>query len=361
MESDFNEKDAAHVDSYKWTFNPVGGSTETYTTEDDEPLDLSLSALERGTISVSAYNEHCDMTSDARTATIERKLPWPSWTDTKSPLCNSTSYEFKYSSVTDATSYLVETNNGLVVWDWTSYSWATSTTQSGTAVYIKAPSTGNGNGTITVKAQRTGILSSDARSYTIWYGKPDQPTTDPGPYPDIQMDVDDRITIYVTSAPGADPYGFTWTATGSIRTTSNPHLSFIMIEATSPGYGYFYCTAGNDCGTSTAAWGTVFVSSYKGYVGPLKVYPNPADSYVVLEVDETKLDISEQSVSEQLKELSKNAYIRIIDKSGIIKISEPYYGEEKVQLDVSKLLAGLYTIQLVTSKEAYSTNLSISR
>lgn len=346
------------VDDYKWVFDPTSGTTDTYF-PGTASQSISLNqGLENGTISVQSYNDHCDDLSEVRSATIKRKFASPTWNSSPpNRMCNYNTATISINSVPSADYYTWETTGGIYI---NEYGSPTTKTGRITSLTIKAPSTGSGTGTVSVTAKKNGVISSDPLVKEIWIGVPPKPSTSPTESEIFEMELGDDDGFYVTSGPQATSY--LWTISGSIMATSGTTSSYVFVTATSLGEGDWTVRSVNECGQGIAATGLVdVVLSGDGFLGPLSVYPIPANSFLILEADETKFDTSKESLDLQLSKLANGAYFRIIDKFGTVKLTQVYNGERKVQINTSTLDPGLYTLQLVSKEGNYSVNISISR
>jgi len=187
----------------------------------------------------------------------------------------------------------------------------------------------------------------------FWFGIPSQPSTNPSGYPTVQMTLNQIMPISASSG-GASSY--VWSATGSITKLSS-HSNVMTVEATSLGNGNFYCNGVNNCGTSSTGGGSVYVSYGGGQLGPFIVYPNPSKDYIHLEIDETQTKVASDILDLLLKEFKT---LRIIDKHGEIKLVEKYNGEKYKKMDISNLDQGVYSIQLISENEIFSTTVVIN-
>lgn len=250
----------------------------------------------------------------------------------------------------------------------TSVSWTKSSnlrfisSNTGTTVTVGAASSStSGSGWVSpILHLASGELTCEQT--TLWVGKPGQPSTNPTGVPGLSMSLYQLKTIYVGSSPGANNY--LWSATGSVTRRSSQTASYMVMEATSVGSGQFYLWGTNTCGTSTlAGGGSVYVTSGGGGgpLGPLSVAPNPADSYIELTFNESKLTEAGPEMTSKMVDFGSNSFIRIVDKFGEVKLVRKYSGEKQTQISTSQLPPGLYTLQLVTNDKIYSTNIMISR
>ncbi|MFH0758539.1 MAG: T9SS type A sorting domain-containing protein [Bacteroidota bacterium] len=214
----------------------------------------------------------------------------------------------------------------------------------------------NGSCQIVYTIDHTCGISDQIESKSFWVGKPAHPSTNPSGYPTVQMTLNEMMPISATSGGASS---FIWNATGSITKVSS-HGSVMTVEATYLGNGNFYCNGVNTCGTSSTGGGAVYVSYGGGQLGPLLIYPNPSSDYLSLEVDESLMESSKTSIDEQLKDLGTNAYLRILDQYGDVKLVEKYSGERYLQLNISVLDKGIYTLQLISESEVFSSTIIVN-
>jgi hypothetical protein len=243
-------------------------------------------------------------------------------------------------------------------WDLSSNLYEVSSTSNSVTVRALNSST-SGSGWVKPKYYMQSHDWIECPKKDIWVGKPGQPITIPSGYPTVEMGLNEIMGISVRSSNGATG-GYTWSATGSIDLLSTNPSVVGTVEATSLGNGNFYVTSQNSCGTSPTGGGAVYVTFGGGQLGPLMVYPNPAVDFISIEVDETRMDISDKSVEEQLKDLGKNAYLRILDPYGETKLMQKYGCETYLQINVGMLDPGMYTLQLISNKEVFSTTIVIN-
>ncbi len=120
----------------------------------------------------------------------------------------------------------------------------------------------------------------------------------------------------------------------------------MQVQAIQPGFGWIYCDVSNACGT-TPGQKLVEISSGRG----LMINPNPADTYLVIDIYEEEMNVSELNPED-------NYVLRMFDKTGMIRYTDQIK-EFPYRINTSNLSEGLYIIQLIYEGENFSIQVVI--
>jgi len=324
------------ADEYHWTFSPVGGTTETFTTS--TPVkSLSMTGTEYGPISIAAYNEHCDQTSSARTANIVRKLALPVWNSIDEIMCNNTTSTFSINSVPEAISYYWEATGGFTIWNGSSYVTSFSTTS--TSVTVKSRST-NGGGSISVTAKRSGtnVLDSETLFKDLWSG------IFIIPYVTGTPDVcPNSLYVYTALIPVGNPssYSYEWNyPSGWYKNGQWDNNIQLRTPQYNMTYGTVRVSITNECGSSVYSGITV----YPGYCGGYYMaFPNPSSSYVDIDVNPKMSTSMEEIYNNDISLSLYNKMGTVVHNSNVESL--PY------RIDTSGLPNGEYVVKIITRKK----------
>jgi hypothetical protein len=120
----------------------------------------------------------------------------------------------------------------------------------------------------------------------------------------------------------------------------------LKVQAIQPGFGWIYCDVSNECGPTTGQK-IVEISSGRG----LMINPNPADSYIDIDIDEEKMDALD------LKPGSV-CILTMVDKTGMVKYTDEFK-EFPHRIYTSNLQEGLYIIKLVYEGKVFTIEVVI--
>jgi len=324
-----------HVDNYHWAFSPVGGTPRALPGGTSGTSSLSLTGTEYGEVAVLTYNEHCEMSSTARTATISRKLPLPIFLNPDLIMCNNTTTYFYVTQTLYATNYSWESSGGFQLWH--GNSWGTSAITDDNRVLVKAPAS-DVEGTISVIAKREGAtLDSEEKTIDLWSGEFSGPSVS-----GTSAVCHNSMYTYTAQVPVGSPssYSYSWTYPSGWSVLTSSSNSITLATPTQSGnmtYGTVRARINNGCGWSVYSGMTV----YPGYScgGYYMASPNPAGEY-------TEIDI----VSEEAKTLEASydseITLTVVDKMGAPMMKEVVYSLPH-QLNTSKLPKGEYVIHII--------------
>jgi len=246
--------EAEGATSYQWTCNhgTIQGSSTTATLYSDC----------NSTVSVRAYNSQCQIYSGYNSETMTINYGPITGPD---PVCisNSTFTLTNYpsgSTVNWTKSSNLRYVNGQGSGNYTVKAYSSSTSGAG---WVKATVTNSGCDPIITQK-------------SFWVGVPD-PTIDGNEYPECFMrewyflEPDDKWGTYY------------WHTDYKLRVIGSPYGYKAQIEPLEEGNGQIFCDVTNACGTGYGRL-VVYISCW-GF----KMSPNPADDYVEISIEESKL------------------------------------------------------------------------
>ena len=114
-------------------------------------------------------------------------------------------------------------------------------------------------------------------------------------------------------------------------------------EGIEEGYGQIFCEVTNTCG-STENRLVVWIDCFS-----FKMFPNPADDYVEISLDESKVDLS------NIKEYE----VRIYNIQQILA-SQAKTKESSIRINTSQLISGTYSVHLIYNGKTYIQQLVIN-
>jgi Zn-dependent metalloprotease len=202
---------------------------------------------------------------------------------------------------------------------------ALSTTSSGEGWVQANLYTGTGN-VVTVRYQN------------FWVGVPAEPTIDGEQYPGCG-DINWYFLI-------SDYYWgtYSWSVTNGLSIIGYSLGRKAKIRADEEGSSFIYCDETNTCGTNYGSL-QVLVGSCFDFL----LFPNPANDYVEITIDGTKMDIS------KLGEYD----INIINVQNVA-VSQLRTAQPSIRVSTKDLLPGIYVVQLIYKGKSYAKQLVIS-
>jgi|GEM_PF-3097947 len=335
-----------HVDAYAWYFYPEGGTARRIQ-DNSNSVTVALTGTEYGTISVKTYNNHCELASPARTATITRQLPTPTWNTKDLVMCNNTTSTFSINSVTHADTYLWEATGGFTIYNGSSY--VSSYETSSTSVTVKSRSS-NGGGSISVTAKPpssdTHTLDSETLELDVWSGVFGN-TYVTGTAPVCH----NSLYVYTAVPPVGSPssYTYTWPTKPSGWYTMSTWTNNIQVAtptlASNMTYGPIRAKIRNECGWSTEGG----ITTYPGWGcgGYYMAAPNPAGEY-------TEIDIASEDAKTLEAEYKSEITLTVVDKMGTPMMKEVVYSLP-YQLNTSRLPKGEYVIHIIDQAKGRET------
>lgn len=176
------------------------------------------------------------------------------------------------------------------------------------------------------------------RYENFWVGVP-EPTIDGEQYPDCG-----DVNWYFLEPE--DRWGtYSWNVTNGLTIIGTTSGHKAQIRADVEGNSFIYCDVSNTCGTNYGSL-QVLVGSCFDFL----LFPNPANDYVEIRIDDTKTDISKI-----------NEYdLKILNSKNII-ILKQRTSQPAIQLSTKDLMPGSYFVQLIYNGKAYTKQLIIGR
>jgi lysyl endopeptidase len=208
----------------------------------------------------------------------------------------------------------------------------------GTVATLRAASsTSKGSAILTYTLTQAGCQNLTF-TINIWVGKPLNPTTTPSGSPAISIGISQNKTILLngsSNTTGAEPFVGTWTASGSVSTSSSPPTPAKAYTGNNSGSGNFSVFTSNTCGNSLVKWGAFNVS---GGCSPCPriIINNPVSQLIHCEVPLENLHLEDRLNVEKIV-----GKFNILDNNGNIMINENF-NTNKHSSDVSRLNPGIY-------------------
>jgi hypothetical protein len=154
------------------------------------------------------------------------------------------------------------------------------------------------------------------------------------PEPNTQIINEGDTTIISLSVfGGVPPYNYNWSPNSNISDTTNSSPSVWPIQTT-----VYNCTVTDAAGCSLTTGGNYVtvnvwpVSTKQALIKDLKIYPNPTQDYLIIELDKGRIQ-----------------YLKITDMSGRVVLQQSKVINN--QIDISHLALGTYILTLEDEKE----------
>ena len=174
------------------------------------------------------------------------------------------------------------------------------------------------------------------RHQGFWVGVPD-PTIDGNIYPECFM----REWYFLEPD---DMWGtYYWHTDYKLRVIGSPYGHKAQIEPLEEGTGQIFCDVTNTCGTGYGR--LVVYISCRGF----KMSPNPADDYVEISIDESKL--AENKIDEY--------EVRIYNGMNIM-VSQLKTSKPTLRINTRQFINGIYTVHFITGDKLQVEQLVIS-
>ena len=207
-----------------------------------------------------------------------------------------------------------------------------------------ASTTGSAVLTFTITRNCNGVTSQSTLQRQIWVGRPGTPVTSPSGQTLVEIGVSEYHTVYLNSAPGADPAAATWSATGAVSKVEpsgpGPYGTY---EGMYAGTGHWQTTTSNDCGTR------VYSGQYKVVSGSGTCHPcprvgiqNPVRDVLTLTI--APLDVEDDGSIAGGKRAPTQ--VEVVDQSGRAILRFDFNGSSTIQ-DVSMINSGLYFAKVI--------------
>ena len=153
---------------------------------------------------------------------------------------------------------------------------------------------------------------------------------------------------YTALVPFGNPssYTYSWTYPSNWTKLSKYQNNIQLRTPSNPYYGTVRVSITNPCGASDYSGITV----YPGYCGGyFRVFPNPADDYVEISIDESKL--AENKIDEY--------EVRIYNSMNIM-VSQTRTRKPTLRINIRQFINGIYTVHFITGDKLQVEQLVIS-
>ena len=314
---------------YFWTFDYPGGSYSTSSSGASVSYTWPYSGSGSMTVSVSAVCGTSSRTIGG--SIISQSLATPGYISGSTSMCNGNQRTFSISAVSGATTYRWVFPSGFSIVGGSGNVYVGGST----SVTVNVPASGNGNGTVQVRAQssNTCYTNSSYKTKSIYWGT--QPISITGLN---EVCVNVLAQYYATTGRGHTNYSWSvpgdWSilsggSSSNMEARTGEDDGYVTVQATSCGTTvsdtHYVQTNDNGCsggfGRPELAGGIDWNS--------LEVYPNPAEDQVTIRVN---ADIEMETVS-------------VFSQVGQ-KVMELTPNTSTISLDLSQLDNGIYFIQI---------------
>jgi hypothetical protein len=271
---------------------------------------------------------------------------WGEWHDTyftigieqptttgSDPVCYSGSKTFTITDVPDDVSSLsVDISSNLHLISWTSNS-----------VTVRAKySTSSGEGWLQPKYNMDCSHTLYCAKTEVWVGKPATPTIS-----GLNYIYCDESNWYFLDAESVEWGDFDWTTSANLDIigSTTGHKAEVEPDTEESGYGTVYVDVNNNCGTSSDNHSVYIICGF------FMMMPNPADDYVDIIADQSKISSTELSANGGYQ-------VNLYDTFGSLKTNKSTYNST-LRIETSKLPDGIYIVNIIYNGKTYSKELVI--
>ncbi len=214
-----------------------------------------------------------------------------------------------------------------------------STSGTGTNATLRAFSGGaSGSAVLTFTMNVEGCGNPIIVTRNIWVGRPGVPITFPAQYSTTDLGLGQSSTVYLSSAPAAQNFTATWTATGAVSiATSSPSTQATFV-GNYEGSGSWTATTSNACGTTGSIGYFNVIPTCPSC--PWLVINNPVQHELVVKIPEYSVINNGSNINSEI-----NGDFMLFDQNGTTIKSERFSGKHH-RTNVDDIKAGLYILKM---------------